>query len=663
LASNGAGRQQVTTIYGSSDAIVLPDMSSLSLLEARLAESQEVKIADLGGVDAILADADQLCAAPILDVLVDLVAAASDAERCRLYDFLAVGFDSARDPQSFRDAIDRLISNTTLRASMAQAVVEILTRRIQQRATEREALIAAYSLEGLFRLSIEGVVSRYRPLLELADVAGDAPGTFARHVAKIGGTAFHLWGGDDLLEMLRRLLANEEAEGEAAFELGLAHLSRALDSIDMPSVLAGLETSRMFFERASQVDAERADARAYLSAIDLVTGFAAEREAQEMQNVLSALMEAGRERAAELSAGNVAAWLAPRLDEDLEWFELARRLRHAVDDLARPSWVYAAASMDQILAIYNARCTIAHGDGLRSILRPRIEASFIRERGLAAHLDDLLEEDFWPDQQRAIAEELRARLEEIHRSGAGPGKVEENGRYPLLARILQDRPALEQLPDEMARPIEQALTDYELRPLAIANPVLQRTLATLRTSLAHCSEYEGTVRHTFDALLQQLLVFCSDRQNADIRDLGSRGQYLRADHPSESDLQIDLREFLVGNLTGADVLPEVRGVATGRTDLRVSFGGPTFIIELKKHDGHFSREAADHYRAQATSYQASNVRLGFLGVLEVVDRAGPVPSLEECFWHSAYIPDGSELVRHLIVFKVPGRLKAPSKLR
>jgi AraC-like DNA-binding protein len=642
---------------------VFPKVSSLALLEARLAESQNVRIADLGGVEAIIADADLLRAAPVLDVLVDMVAAAADADRCRLYDFLAVGFDSARDPQSFRDAIDRLISNATLRTSMAQTIVEILTRRIQQRGTEREALIAAYSLEGLFRLSLEGEVSRYRPLLELADVASDSPGTFARHAAKIGGSAFHLWGGEDLLEMLRRLLANEEAEGEAAFELGLAHMSRALNGADMASVLAGLESSRMFFERASQVDADRADARAYLSAISLVEGFATELEAKEMQNALTTLKEAVRERAAELSAGNVAAWMAPRLDEDLEWFELARRLQHAVEDLARPSWVHAATSMDQILAIYNARCTIAHGDGLRSILRPRIEASFVRERGLAAHLDDLLAEDLWPEQQRTLAESLRARLDEAHRSGAGPGKVEGNERYPLLARILQDRLTIEQLPDDMARPIEQALVDFDMRPLAIANPVLQRTLAALRASLAKCTEYEGVVRQTFDALLQQLLVFCSDRQNADIRDLGSRGQYLRAENPSESDLQIDLREFLAGNLTGADVLPEVRGVATGRTDLRVSFGGPTFIIELKKHDGHFSKDAADHYRAQATSYQASNVRLGFLGVLEVVDRAGPVPSLEECFWHSAYIPDGAELVRHLIVFKVPGRLKSPSKLR
>ncbi len=476
-------------------------MSALALLEARLAESQTVRIADLGGVDVILADADRLHAAPILDILVDMVAAGSDAERGRLCDFLVGGFDSARDPQSFRDAIERLLRSATLRAAMAQALVTILTRRVQERATEREALIAAYALEGLFRLALEGEVSRHRPLLELADVASDAPGTYARHVAKIGGAAFHLWGGDDLLSMLRRLLDNEEAEGEAAFELGLAHLSRALDGADMATILAGLETAHLFFERAAQVDDERADARAYRSAIDIVTGFAANRDAGEMQDAFADLMAAGRERAAVLHGGGVAAWLAPRLDEDLEWFELARRLRYAAGNLGRPSWVHAAATMDQILAIYNARCTIAHGDGLRSLLRPRIEASFVRERGLAAHLDDLLAEAAWPDPQRAIAEELRARLDVNHRSGPGQGKAGGNDRYPLLARILPAGSALEQLPEAMVRSVELALVDYETRPQAVANPVLQRTLATIRAALSASSEYEGSVREAFDAVL------------------------------------------------------------------------------------------------------------------------------------------------------------------
>ncbi len=315
-------------------------------------------------MDEILADADRLYAAPFLDILADMISAAPPTEGACLHDFLVDAFDAARDPQSFRDAIDQLIRSATLRAAMAQSVVAIFTRRIREHATEREALIAAYSLEGLFRLALEGDVSRHRPLLELAEVAPDAPGPFAQHVAKIGGAAFHAWGDDDLLTMLHRLLDNEEAEGEAAFELGLAHLARAFDGGDVVTILAGLDTARLLFERARKADDDRSDARAYRSAIDLVLGFAANRSAADMQDTLADLVTAARDRAAVLRTGCVAPWLAPRQDVDLEWFELARTVQRAADDLARPSWINAAKTMDRILAVFDASCTIARGEAL-----------------------------------------------------------------------------------------------------------------------------------------------------------------------------------------------------------------------------------------------------------------------------------------------------------
>ena len=382
-----------------------------------------------------------------------------------------------------------------------------------------------------------------------------------------------------------------------------------------------------------------------------------------MQVTLTELVAAARDRAAVLRTGHVPPWLAPRQDVDLEWFELARTVQRAAEDLARPSWINAATTMDRILAVYDASCSIAYGDGLRSVLRPQVEASFLRERGLAAHLDDLLSEGQWPDAQRATAQNLRARLDEAYRAGAGPGKAGENEQYPLLARILPGGTSTEQIPSEMARSIEAGLAGHVAHGIVLANPVLQRVLASLREQLTTSSEYNGEVQRTFDAVLQQILIFCSDRQNAEIRDLGARGAYLRARDPSEADLQSDLRDFLKGNLVGAEVLSEVRGIATGRTDLYISLGGPAFVIELKKHEGTFSPEAANSYRAQATSYQAANVRLGFLGALELVDRPGPVPTIEECLWHSAYVPEGSALTRHLIVFRVPGRLRSPSALR
>jgi hypothetical protein len=50
------------------------------------------------------------------------------------------------------------------------------------------------------------------------------------------------------------------------------------------------------------------------------------------------------------------------------------------------------------------------------------------------------------------------------------------------------------------------------------------------------------------------------------------------------------------------------------------------------------------------------------GILEVVDPIGPPPALEGCVWYDGLVPDGDTTVRHLLVFKVPGRMRLPSEL-
>jgi hypothetical protein len=50
------------------------------------------------------------------------------------------------------------------------------------------------------------------------------------------------------------------------------------------------------------------------------------------------------------------------------------------------------------------------------------------------------------------------------------------------------------------------------------------------------------------------------------------------------------------------------------------------------------------------------------GILELVDRTGPPPAIEDCIWHHNLVPDGDTTVRHLVVFKVPGRMRRPSEL-
>src|SRR5699024_10037972 len=106
----------------------------------------------------------------------------------------------------------------------------------------------------------------------------------------------------------------------------------------------------------------------------------------------------------------------------------------------------------------------------------------------------LLSEGQWPDAQRTIAQNLRAGLDEAYRAGAGQGKARENVQYPLLARILPGGTSIEQIPSDMARSLEAGLAGHAAHGPVLANPVLQRVLASLRDQLSVSSEYTGEVQ-------------------------------------------------------------------------------------------------------------------------------------------------------------------------
>ena len=339
-----------------------------------------------------------------------------------------------------------------------------------------------------------------------------------------------------------------------------------------------------------------------------------------------------------LSADRLPDWLAPRWDRDVQWFELLDSIPRLAAELDRPSWLRACEVLDRLFKVYDADRTIAGGAGFGILLRPRIEASFVRSQGLLAHLDDRLRDPEFIGEYRDVASALRERISSIAAEPSPPGKLREGAYIQRLRGTLDDIGAPEVFIDRVIEAARGKLGAED----EIANPAVQRIYADIRSKLAESSYYVDRVKTTFDRLVLQVTLFCMDRQDAASKELGSRGAYLFARNPVEADLQKDLREFLVGNLSGGGIQTEVEGIAKGRSDIYVGHGGWRFLIELKKHECHVSPEAARSYVGQTASYQGTNVKLGLLGILELVDRTGPPPSIENCIWYDSLVPEGRE---------------------
>ncbi len=575
---------------------------------------------------------------------------------------LLEGFANCQDPCAIRAAADIVICDLPLRQRVSARLAAILEQRIETQNSDKQALIAAYALEALFRLALVSCITKFTPLKILACIKPDINSLYALHAAKLAGAAFSTWQEPDLINALNELSKIDGVEGEAAFELALVNLSKALDAGSLEEINQHLEVARVFLRDAQAADEDRADAAAYTAAIDIIRGFHVSAEPAFMNERVEALARAVQDRALVLDKQYLPDWLLPRADREIQWVRLIRSVQQACKDLTRPSWLKAGAVIENLLEVFDADRTFETRGGLGQLLRPKIEASFVRERGQLAHLDELLDEPDWEPKHKNTARALRACITQMEAKGITLGKHSPNASYPILQRLLGSPELPSDWSFDVLHRLETALKDRYCPSNDFSNPLVQHLLQEATSNLASCRDYSGEIRLHFNELLAQIILFCKTRQDGGTKELRGRGNYLRDRDATEFHLQQDLWQWLSGNFRHGEILDEVEGVATGRADLYAGFGGHRFVIELKRHHGHVDRTTARAYCNQAASYQNTNVKLGFLGVLEIADRIGPPPSLEECIWYDAVVPINSSVARHLIIFRVPGNLISPSSM-
>ncbi|KQT52281.1 MULTISPECIES: hypothetical protein [unclassified Aureimonas] len=634
-------------------------MSTVQAITRLLGEGLPVTLEAVGGLDAVRRDAEDLARSPYLDVLAEWAAVAARDDQPFTDELLLSGFANTIHPLGFRGASDTLLSTPTLCSRIATKLDGILETRAAERDNDREGFAAARALEVALRLSLANAFPPYRLFTTLCEITPNENGLFAEHAAKIAGVAFHTWRDDRLLRVLDTLRMIAEARVEATFEYGNALMSVALDGTDRAEVIGGLEAARVLFGEAHELDADRSDALLYASVIDVARAFDGGDGVEPLERAVGVLSEAAADRAFLLSAGRLPDWLVARRDRDVQWHELLEAVPRLASDLERKSWYKASEVLGRLLRVYDAERTVPGGEGLSMFLRPRIEAAFVRREALLAHLDDLLDDAEFVGDNRGVAAKLRGRIEAMAGEPQPPGKSGEDVLTGELRDVLGDIEAPPRFTEELLA-IVRAWVGWDV---VIANPVVQRLYSSLRGSLAASVDYVGTVRTTFDALVLQVICFCAARQDAASSELGQRGAYLFDPSAHESGLQQDLHDFLAGNLHGAGIQTEVEGIAKGRADIYVGHGGWRFLIELKRHKARVTRKNATKYVGQAASYQNTNVKLGMLGVLELVQKRTGLPSaLEECIWYDTVLPKGDTSVRHLVVFKVPGNMMRPNRL-
>ncbi|WP_395458752.1 hypothetical protein ACHMW5_34335 [Azospirillum melinis] len=389
-----------------------------------LARGEEPSLADLGGAAALAGNEAVLASCPLMPELLRIALEAlqrSGSQQEVIERFVVACPASTTDPFSMQEAVG-LIAGSTMTETVREACFAGFLDRVSDTAIAPG--VRWWALDGALRLALEKSKRKHKLLVVLLDVSPDDDPEFLRHAAKILGIAHSLWREEELVTVLRPLADLQASRDEAAFELGMVSLADALDARHRAEAARHFEDARDWFRASQAAREDRQDAAVYAVALDTLLSFEGNETPERLLPLVVELARAAAMHQAWNQDQDEASWLGARWTEMAHWHSLAAQLVPLANHLAEPSWLDAAAVLEGTLfSTYVASRTVLQrraDGGIETMVRPRIEAAFLRERGLLHVLDRWLAQEEADSDWGPVAAELLERVRHQTAHG-GPG--------------------------------------------------------------------------------------------------------------------------------------------------------------------------------------------------------------------------------------------------
>ena len=643
-------------------------MSSVEkLLIQHLEDGLPLSIAALGGEDALLADADALAVSPLFDELLVILCQdwlqltkQADIEALILKSFGASG------PITLSNSLDVIFQFGFVLKEISKPLAERLLLRLNKRETELESLVATRALEGLLRLALERLTTKYALLDALTTVQSDETELFAQHAARIIIIAYEQWKDEDLLEALKVLSSIPGATADANYSLGLAELLRAFEQPTRDAIYERLEAAGKHFRESISHSEERDDAVAYASVIDVLLYFKDTSQQAAAQRAVERLRRAVTMRQMWLYDTHLPSWLAHLVTGEVEWCQLVSKIHAAMKCLEKPGWLKAVSVLPQLFEAYRLSrsvCLNVNMSGLERLVQPHIEIVFLRSQSHLSVLDEWLQENQDSPEWFDTARLLRSRIKSLsERQNTSALSHPRGGRFPLLAATLDDA-NLAGITDEQGEQLECLLRTGPLSK-DTSSLVCNRIFRDVTAQLANCPDYVGEVKETFNDLLLRTIHFLANRMDLGKGNAAPSQMYLFAWEPGEAaphekSLQHDYWNYLV-SYYGNQVRVEVSDIASGRVDLALFYAKHRFIAEMKRELGNAEPSNIKRFLGQIAIYGATDVRLGLLLVLDLSDKSKGIPHIPQNVWLEKHAVGSFADTRYVVVFRVPGNRIPPS---
>lgn len=607
-------------------------------------------------------------------------------------------------PAGFSESLDALLASPGVLGVAADHLSDGLLAQVAtfgevNEPSDRDVSRAATALEAVTRIKVGGHGSAFALLAALDRFRAPVPKRLAAAVVRSVGTAVDHWPDAVSLTRVVKAVAGltaptgpqitgadpEDIASDASWVLANIDLVQALRADTRESMLSYLESSVGYLSLGVEAY-DRDDARVLGTVVGAVValtraepGPAALDVALPATGDLEHLVE--QQAQFNMSLSGLNHWYADvKRQTTAAWVVLVEDLERAREQLTLEAFYRPEVVIDDLLNVYRASRSVGvvrrgeDFDGVLDVVQPVIEAGFASNTGFVANLaeyarrlEDRLEQV--EDDQRvvmseqlAVATEVLTKARAVLAAGESPGKGGGTTAVPLPRQLDQlfgsDPAAVAKLAelgqDRLARLEEAVEYTSATRHLTLQEA---HVLRSLKSALSASPDYVGEVKAAIDELGFAMVRFVGSRQNAQ----ESRRPYLFDPEAKEDALHGDLYDFL-SYMVGPFLDIEVQEVGGGRADLRVKYAGFSVYLELKSDDTMKALSEKGAYLHQAVTYQATDVRIGFVVALRLraFPQAGAHPHLTSLFTHATVDVVGDAEQRHLVLVEVPGNRSSPS---
>lgn len=608
-------------------------------------------------------------------------------------------------PAGFSESLDALLTSPVLLGVVADRLADGLLSQVVgffefSEPTAWEVSRAAAALEAITRLNVGGYGSKFGLLAVLERFRAPVPKRLAAAVVRSVGTAVDYWAEAAALTKVVEVVAGltaptgsqvadadpEDVASDASWVLANIELVQALRADTPEALLTHFDNSIEYLTLGAQTY-DRDDAKVLSPVVEAVRALAQPEPsvaALEAALPTSGDLEQLVERQAQfnMALSGLDHWYADvKRQTTAAWVMLVEDLARAREQLTREAFYRPEAVIDDLLHVYQASRSVevvrkvGDLDGVLDVVQPVIEAGFASNAGFVANLAEYtreLEERLHRvgedervvlAEQHAVASDVltaaRAVLARAESPGKGGGGTAAAPLPRQLDQLFGSDPDAVQKLAELGQDRLERLEEAVVNTGAARHPTLQedRILRSLESALSASPDYVGEVKAAIDELVLAMVRFVGNRQNAQ----ENRRPYLFDPDANEDALHEDLYDYL-SYVVGPSLDIEVQQVGGGRADLRVKYAGFSVYLELKSDDTKMPLSKKGAYLNQAATYQATDVRIGFVVALRVkaFPQAGAHPHLTSLFTHATVDVTGDDDPRHLVLVEVPGNRSSPA---